>query len=196
MKQAQNSVSALRERLHDSERRLIVTEESGYRICVGEDQLDSLRFAALLADSRRHAADGRLDLAIGMIRSALALWREPALDGLGGTALSGRAARLDEQRLGALELCARWRLEGGQHQEVVDELSDLVPSHPLREGACMHSSSPHSTDVAAAPRPPEHVPRPRAGSGPRSWLAAAARTDPVRKIPVQSAASAPPGRRR
>lgn len=109
-------------------------EEADYRICVGEDQLDSLRFAALLADSRRHAADGRLESAIGMIWSALALWRGPALDGLGGSALSGRAARLDEQRLGALELCARWRLEGGQHQEVVDELSDLVPSHPLREG--------------------------------------------------------------
>lgn len=134
VKQVENSVSALRERLHDSERRLIVTEEADYRICVGEDQLDSLKFAALLADSRRHAADGRLESAIGMIRSALALWRGPALDGLGGSALSGRAARLDEQRLGALELCARWRLEGGQHQEVVDELSDLVPSHPLREG--------------------------------------------------------------
>ncbi|MEW1629778.1 BTAD domain-containing putative transcriptional regulator [Streptomyces sp. NPDC089173] len=43
-------------------------------------------------------------------RAALNLWRGPALDGLGSAALSGPAARLDEQRLGALELCARWRL--------------------------------------------------------------------------------------
>ncbi|WP_201105509.1 AfsR/SARP family transcriptional regulator [Streptomyces sp. MBT58] len=134
MKQVQNSVSALRERLHDSERRLIVTEESGYRICVRENALDSLQFTKRLADSRRHAAEDDLDQAISMIRSALSLWRGPALDGLGSEALNGPAARLEEQRLGALELCARWRLELGQHQEVVDELTGLVSSHPLREG--------------------------------------------------------------
>ncbi|MFC9181023.1 BTAD domain-containing putative transcriptional regulator [Streptomyces globisporus] len=134
VKQVQNSVSVLRERLNDSERRLIVTEESGYRICVRENELDSLQFTTRLADSRRHAAEGGLERAISVIRSALDLWRGPALDGLGSAALSGPAARLEEQRLGALELCARWRLELGQHQEVVDELSDLVPSHPLREG--------------------------------------------------------------
>ncbi|WP_055558634.1 AfsR/SARP family transcriptional regulator [Streptomyces luridiscabiei] len=134
MKQVQNSVSALRERLHDSERRLIVTEESGYRICVRENALDSLQFTKRLADSRRYAAEDDLDQAISMIRSALSLWRGPALDGLGSEALNGPAARLEEQRLGALELCARWRLELGQHQEVVDELTGLVSSHPLREG--------------------------------------------------------------
>ncbi|MER6195411.1 AfsR/SARP family transcriptional regulator [Streptomyces cyaneofuscatus] len=134
VKQVQNSVSALRERLHDSERRLIVTEESGYRICVRENALDSLQFTKRLADSRRHAAEDDLDQAISMIGSALSLWRGPALDGLGSEALNGPAARLEEQRLGALELCARWRLELGQHQEVVDELTGLVSSHPLREG--------------------------------------------------------------
>lgn len=134
VKQVQNSVSALRERLHDSQRRLIVTEESGYRICVRENALDSLQFTTRLADSRRHAAEDDLNRAISMIGSALSLWRGPALDGLGSEALSGPAARLEEQRLGALELSARWRLEVGQHQEVVDELSDLVSSHPLREG--------------------------------------------------------------
>lgn len=134
VKQVQNSVSALRERLHDSQRRLIVTEESGYRIYVRENALDSLQFTTRLADSRRHAAEDDLNRAISMIGSALSLWRGPALDGLGSEALSGPAARLEEQRLGALELSARWRLEVGQHQEVVDELSDLVSSHPLREG--------------------------------------------------------------
>ncbi|MFC9177044.1 MULTISPECIES: BTAD domain-containing putative transcriptional regulator [Streptomyces] len=134
VKQVQNSVSVLRERLHDSERLLIVTEESGYRICVRENELDSLQFTTRLAESRRRAAEDDLDGAISMIGSALGLWRGPALDGLGSEALMGPAARLEEQRLGALELCARWRLEFGQHQEVVDELSDLALSHPLREG--------------------------------------------------------------
>ncbi|MEV1045776.1 BTAD domain-containing putative transcriptional regulator [Streptomyces sp. NPDC049916] len=134
VKQVRNCVSVLREHLDDSERRLIVTEECGYRIRVGESQLDALRFTARLADSRRHADEGRLDQAVRVIRSALALWRGPALDGLGGATLSGPAARLDEQRLAALELCAGWRLELGQHGDVVDELSGLVSENPLREG--------------------------------------------------------------
>ncbi|MEV6961601.1 BTAD domain-containing putative transcriptional regulator [Streptomyces sp. NPDC051207] len=134
VKQLQNSVSALRERLGRDGRRLILTEEPGYRIRVGGEELDSLRFAAGLADSRRHAAEGRLDRAVEVIRTALSLWRGTALGGLGTAALTRSAARLDEQRLNALELCAGWRLELGEHHEVVDDLTDLVHDHPLREG--------------------------------------------------------------
>lgn len=134
VKQLQNSVSALRERLGDIGHRLILTEEPGYRLRVGDERLDSLRFAAGVAESRRHAAEGRLDRAVGVIRPALSLWRGPALDGLGSAALARSAARLDEQRLSALELCVGWRLELGEHHEVVDDLADLVHDHPLREG--------------------------------------------------------------
>ncbi|MEU2732104.1 tetratricopeptide repeat protein [Streptomyces griseoviridis] len=52
VKQLRNSVSALRERLGDSAQRLILTEEPGYRIRVGEQDLDSLRFAVDLALDR------------------------------------------------------------------------------------------------------------------------------------------------
>ncbi|WP_405677142.1 tetratricopeptide repeat protein [Streptomyces sp. NBC_01511] len=134
VKQLRNSVSALRERLGDIEQRLILTEEVGYRIRVGEERLDSLRFAAGVAESRRHAAEGRLDRAVKVIRPALSLWRGPALDGLGTAALTRSAARLDERRLSALELCAGWRLELGEHHEVAGDLADLVHDHPLREG--------------------------------------------------------------
>ncbi|MER5769359.1 BTAD domain-containing putative transcriptional regulator [Streptomyces sp. NPDC001985] len=133
-KQLRNSVSALRERLGDTDQRLILTEEPGYRIRVGAERLDSLRFAAGVADSRRHAAEGRLDRAVRAIRPALALWRGPALDGLGTPVLTRSAARLDEQRLSALELCGGWRLELGEHHEVADDLADLAHEHPLREG--------------------------------------------------------------
>jgi hypothetical protein len=61
------------------------------------------------------------------------LWRGPALDGIGTAVLAGRAARLDEQRLDALELCVDWQLELGQCREVVDELTEIVAEHPLRE---------------------------------------------------------------
>ncbi|MFJ4767732.1 BTAD domain-containing putative transcriptional regulator [Streptomyces uncialis] len=134
VKQLRNSVSVLRECLGDTDQGLIRTEGPGYRISVGAERLDSLRFAAGVADSRRHAAEGRLDRAARAIRPALGLWRGPALDGLGTAALTRSAARWDEQRLGALELCARWRTELGEHHEVVDELAALVHDHPLREG--------------------------------------------------------------
>ncbi|MBT2895934.1 BTAD domain-containing putative transcriptional regulator [Streptomyces sp. McG3] len=134
VKQLRNSVSALRERLGDTEQRLIRTEDPGYLIRIGEQDLDSLRFAAGVADSRRHAAQGRLERAVGGIRTALNLWRGTALDGLGTAALTRSAARLDEQRLSALELSAGWRLELGEHQEAADDLADLVHDHPLREG--------------------------------------------------------------
>jgi hypothetical protein len=106
-KQIQNCVSALRERFGDSDQRLLVTEGSGYRIVVDEQQLDLLRFNAGVADARRFAAGGLLDEGVREIRSALRLWRGPALDGIGTAVLAGRAARLDEQRLDALEASRR-----------------------------------------------------------------------------------------
>ncbi|QIQ06361.1 AfsR/SARP family transcriptional regulator [Streptomyces liangshanensis] len=133
VKQLQNSVSALRERLGDIAQRLIRTEDNGYLIRVGEPHLDSLRFAAGVAESRRHAAEGRLHQAVAEIRAALDLWRGTALEGLGTAALNRSAARLDEQRLSALELSVTWRMELGEHHEVADDLADLVHDHPLRE---------------------------------------------------------------
>ncbi len=133
VKQLQNSVSALRERLGDTAQRLIRTEDTGYLIRVGEQDLDSLRFAAGVAESRRHAAEGRLHQAVAEIRTALDLWRGTALEGLGTAALTRSAARLDEQRLSALELSVTWQLELGEHHQVADDLADLVHDHPLRE---------------------------------------------------------------
>ncbi|MFC5052138.1 AfsR/SARP family transcriptional regulator [Saccharothrix xinjiangensis] len=132
-KQVRNCVSALRERLGDADQRLIVTDAPGYRIRVGEDRLDSLRFARGVADARRCAEEGALDRAVGTVRSALGLWRGPAIDGLDHTALARHAVRLNEQRLTAIESCADWLLELGEHRQVVDELSDVVHEHPLRE---------------------------------------------------------------
>lgn len=132
-KQVRNCISALRERLSDANQRLIVTDGPGYRMSVREDQLDSLRFIKEVADARQCAAEGALDRGVRRIRSALGSWRGPAIDGLDNTSLAGQAARLNEQRLNALELCADWLSELGEHRAVVDELADVVHEHPLRE---------------------------------------------------------------
>ncbi|MEU3645746.1 BTAD domain-containing putative transcriptional regulator [Lentzea sp. NPDC034063] len=132
-KQVQNCVSALRDRLGDAEQRLIVTDGPGYRLVVTDDQVDLLRFTKHVAEARRQAGMGALRDGVREIRTALKLWRGPALDGLGAGVLAGRAARLDEQRLDAFESCVDWQLELGQHREVIDELAEVVAENPLRE---------------------------------------------------------------
>ncbi|MEV4313213.1 BTAD domain-containing putative transcriptional regulator [Actinocrispum sp. NPDC049592] len=125
-KQVQNCVSALRDRLGSKS---IVTEGPGYRVVVSEEDLDLLRFTNGIAAARKlEPAD-----AVARMRKALALWRGPALDGLGAAALQPRATRLDEQRLAALEQCIDWQLALGEHREITDELVELTTQHPLRE---------------------------------------------------------------
>ncbi|GGU20317.1 SARP family transcriptional regulator [Lentzea flava] len=132
-KQVQNCVSALRDRLGDTEQQLIVTDGPGYRLVVTDEQLDLLRFTKHVAEARRLAGRGALREAVREIRTALKLWRGPALDGLASGVLAGRAARLDEQRLDAFESCVDWQLALGQHREVIDELAEIVAENPLRE---------------------------------------------------------------
>jgi DNA-binding SARP family transcriptional activator len=132
-KQVQNCVSALRDRLGDTEQRLIVTDGPGYRLVVTDEQLDLLRFAKHVTEARRLANEGALRDGVREIRTALKLWRGPALDGLGPGTLAGRAARLDEQRLDAFESCVDWQLTLGQHREIIDELAEVVAENPLRE---------------------------------------------------------------
>src|SRR6266568_2607240 len=67
-------------------------------------------------------------------RSALQLWRGPALDGVFATALRATAAGLEERRLSVLELCLTADVDEGRHQEAVADLAVLVAEHPLREG--------------------------------------------------------------
>jgi DNA-binding SARP family transcriptional activator len=133
-KQVQNCVSALRERFGAAGNGLIATEGPGYRVMVTEDQLDLLRFQCCVAKARGLVTTGRLADGVAELRSALRLWRGPALDGVGAAALAGRVARLDEQRISAIEQCVDWRLALGEHGEVVDELAELAADHPLREG--------------------------------------------------------------
>ncbi len=132
VKQVRNCVSALRGRLGEAGG-LIVTDGPGYRLHIDADDLDSLRFRRHVAAARALAGQAKLVDAVEEVRTALALWRGPALDGLRTTTLAGRAALLDEQRADAVELCAEWRLRLGETGEVVRELSEFCGEHPTRE---------------------------------------------------------------
>jgi DNA-binding SARP family transcriptional activator/MFS family permease len=136
VKQVQNCVSVLRERLGGSGRggaHVIVTEGPGYRMAVTEEQLDLLRFTRGLADARQLAAENKLPEAVREARAALGLWGGSVLDGLCVSVLANRVTLLNEQRLGAIEQCVEWQLALGQHHDVAAELMELVAEHPLRE---------------------------------------------------------------
>jgi DNA-binding SARP family transcriptional activator len=122
-------VSQLRKTLAPSD--AIVTQEPGYVIRVGPDELDLHRFERLVRDAQQ--ADP--ELAARLLRDALGLWRGPALADLANAPFAqAEIRRLEELRLGALERRVEADLALGRHRELVAELEMLVQAHPLREG--------------------------------------------------------------
>jgi DNA-binding SARP family transcriptional activator/tetratricopeptide (TPR) repeat protein len=112
----------------------LIARSPGYLIGVEPGELDLAEFRALVA--RGQALCGRdPEAASGCLRSALQAWRGPALVDVvePGTVLAAAAARLDEARLVAWELCVEAELAAGRHLEIVTELGDLVAAHPWRE---------------------------------------------------------------
>ena len=130
----QGKVSRLRQALEAGEPgsgALIAFRSSGYLLQAGDDALDERRFAALV---RRAGAAKDLRDRAGLLAEALGLWRGPALADFADELFAQPAiARLEEQRLTALEEQAEARLALGEHSLLAGELSELVARHPLRE---------------------------------------------------------------
>ncbi|MDV6287779.1 AfsR/SARP family transcriptional regulator [Streptomyces sp. UP1A-1] len=95
--------------------------------------LDSLRFEQLVARATELTAENRPAPAADALRQALALWRGPALGGVYAPFAETEAARLDEQRMLAVEQLTALRLQLGEHQSVLGELQALVGACPLRD---------------------------------------------------------------
>ncbi|GLW09403.1 SARP family transcriptional regulator [Microtetraspora sp. NBRC 13810] len=127
-------VSQLRRALEEAEsggRDLVVFGPSGYLIQTEPDSVDAVRFQRLLG--RAHAT-GEARARAALLSEALALWRGPALSDFADEEFAWPViARLEEQRLTALEVQAEARLDLGEHSLLVGELADLVALHPLRE---------------------------------------------------------------
>ena len=111
----------------------LVTEPPGYRLCVGEDELDAARFDRLARDAEASLAAGRPGAAAATLREALDLWRGPALSGLADLPFAqADAGRLEEALLTALEHRVEADLACGGHAGLVAELDALAAAHPLR----------------------------------------------------------------
>jgi len=112
---------------------VLITRPPGYLLQVEPDAVDLDRF-------RRHLDEGGAALGAGApaaaadhFRSALALWRGPALaDFAFAPFAQAQIGRLDELRLEALSDRIAADLELGR-SDVVGELEALIVEHPLRE---------------------------------------------------------------
>ncbi|HEV7804202.1 MAG TPA: BTAD domain-containing putative transcriptional regulator [Solirubrobacteraceae bacterium] len=132
VKTVQVHVSRLRKALGDPD--VIATSPAGYCLRVRPGELDAARFERLVEAGRRALADSQPEDAASLLREALELWRGPALAELALEPFAGsEIARLEEQRLAALELRVEADLAAGRHAEVVGELQRLVSEHPIRE---------------------------------------------------------------
>jgi len=112
----------------------LVRERYGYRLRVEPEQLDANRFERLAGEGSEALATGKVELAAERLRQALALWRGSALADLQSERFAiAAAARLEEERVAALEQRLEADLVLGRHQQLIHELEVLVAEHPYRE---------------------------------------------------------------
>jgi DNA-binding SARP family transcriptional activator len=113
----------------------IVSSRGGYALAVDAERIDALRFERLVDEGRAALSGDDPARAAELLRSALALWRGPALADLAYESFAqAEILRLEELRLEARERRLEADLGLGRHPEVVGELEVLVREHPLREG--------------------------------------------------------------
>ena len=130
-KTVQVYVSQLRKELGPER---LLTRAPGYELRVAGGELDLDRFEQLVGEARARLADGDPKDAVAGMRSALRLWRGPALAEFRTEPFAERAAaRLEDQRLAAVEDWLHAALEAGESADIVPELEELVTAHPLRE---------------------------------------------------------------
>ncbi|WP_447009433.1 BTAD domain-containing putative transcriptional regulator [Saccharothrix hoggarensis] len=108
----------------------LLTRAPGYVLTGDRGAVDVFRFEDLLTTAR-DAAD---DVAVGLLRDALALWRGPVLADVPGDHLrEAVSARLEELRLVAVQELATRLSRLDRAAEAVSGLRDAVDAHPLRE---------------------------------------------------------------
>jgi YVTN family beta-propeller protein len=131
VKTVQVYVSHLRRALVDD---VVVSSTGGYALAVDPERVDARRFERLLGEGQTALSEDDPASATELLRSALALWRGPALGDLAYERFAqDGVARLEELRLAAIEERIQADLRLGRHHELVPELEGLVREHPLRE---------------------------------------------------------------
>ncbi|MFF1560798.1 BTAD domain-containing putative transcriptional regulator [Streptomyces sp. NPDC058279] len=122
------------ENLVPAGRSLITTSPPGYVIQVDDSEVDIRIFERLVAQSRGELSDGDPVTALRTVRSALDLWRGPALSNFpAGDMLTGHVVHLEELRIRAFEIRIEAEEQLGLHRESIPELRKLTNDYPLNE---------------------------------------------------------------
>ena len=112
----------------------LLTRPPGYLLNVVPQQVDLLRFEALVEQGHAALDAADAERAAALLRDALGLWRGRPLADLEDEPFRREAAqRLDEAWLEALEARIEADLACGRHAQLATELRTLVRRHPLRE---------------------------------------------------------------
>ena len=112
---------------------VVETTAGGYRLVMPSAEIDVWVFRDGLREADRLLVAGSTDAATALLQRCLALWRGPALSGLGSRAFVPVSAHLEEQRLAAWETLADIELAAGRHGGLVAALTELVRTYPSRE---------------------------------------------------------------
>jgi class 3 adenylate cyclase len=123
-------ISRLRHQLPEG---MIESRPGGYRLALDRGNLDLETFGRQAEEGHRALAGGQWEDAGRLLRSALELWRGPALAGLTSEPLRLQAERLEELRLTVREDLFEADLGCAREAEIVPELKTLVAEHPFRE---------------------------------------------------------------
>ena len=108
----------------------LLTKPPGYLLQIDPEQLDLLRFEALIKEARK--LDPKAQSA--KLREALALWRGPPLAEFAYRQFAqAEIARLEEVHLACIEERIEADLACGRHTDLVGELEGLTKEHPVRE---------------------------------------------------------------
>ena len=112
----------------------VVARAPGYVLDLDPERVDAVRFERLVVTGRKQLADGDMAEASATLRSALALWRGPALvDSQDLEMARAEAARLEELRQSAFEARVEADLAMGRHAELVSDLQAAIEDSPFRE---------------------------------------------------------------
>ncbi|MFD0633811.1 BTAD domain-containing putative transcriptional regulator [Catenulispora yoronensis] len=132
----------------------LATDPVGYRADLDAEKLDLTAFRSGVVRARCQASAGDRGAAVAELSAACRLWRGPALAGLDRTYFTNVGARLEEERLEALDSLMALRIDLGESTHVVGELRELVATQPYREStrvnliAALHGSGRQAEALA------------------------------------------------
>ncbi|MEV4252175.1 AfsR/SARP family transcriptional regulator [Spirillospora sp. NPDC049652] len=112
------------------------TRYPGYLLEVPQRSVDLWQFRQRYTQANALKTT-RPEEAVALYRSALALWRGPALQDVpSGPIRDAEVHRLDRERLMVLTGLVELALALGRHLEIIPRLEQLVLDHPLEERLC------------------------------------------------------------